>query len=82
MKKSIAKDHPAAIVNEAINTVGIIGEKELLGAEKALSEFRNGITGKAERSPSRNNKQAMEEEFVPVVSLLASFRRKLMPGRL
>jgi len=68
LKKSIAKDHPAAIVGEAIKSAGAIGEKELLGAEKALKEFRDGIKGKSESSPTRNNKQAMDEEFVPVVS--------------
>jgi hypothetical protein len=71
LKKSIApKDHPAAVVGEAIKSVGALGEKELLGAEKALNEFRDSIKGKRDTSPPSRSKQAMEEEFVPVVSCL------------
>lgn len=44
-----------------------IGEKELLGAEKALNEFKEGLKGKSDSKDAKGKQQAIEEEFVPVV---------------
>lgn len=65
-KKTLSKDGAAAIVGEAIKSVSL-GEKELLGAEKALNDFRDGVKKKLEDKKAQGS-TAMEEEFVPVVS--------------
>lgn len=66
LKKTVSRDQHStgAIVSDALKTVHL-GEKELLGAEKALNEFRNGIKGKSEEKSKSD--QAIEEEFLPVV---------------
>lgn len=69
LKKSVVKGQQAsnAIVGEAVKSIAK-AEKELLGAEKALRDFRAGIKDRPDESPTPGGKQAMEEEFVPVVS--------------
>jgi hypothetical protein len=87
LKKSVSKGQHlnGPVVSEAIKTTAL-GEKELLGAEKALRDFRATVPGRGhdrQTSEGKQAEQALEEEFVPVVSLVMKLRdRSLRLGRL
>lgn len=71
LKKTVSRDqhNTGAIVAEAVKAVNV-AEKELLGAEKALHEFRNSVKKRHEDRSKQD--EAVEEEFLPVVRIFFS----------